>query len=71
MKVDTFAASAGGKIAERSNLLFANSVNYLPPNSIATATVIVGALMVTEYVRVVLNGAPVPVELSVLRTVKL
>ena len=62
VKVDTFAASAGGKIAERSNLLFANSVNYLPPNSIATATVIVGA---DAQAGVRTQAEPIPVVLRI------
>ena len=62
VKVDTFAASAGGKIAERSNLLFANSVNYLLPNSIATATVIVGA---DAQAGVRTQAEPIPVVLRI------
>ena len=43
VKVDTYGLSAAGKQAERTSLLFADSPDYLPPNSIATARVIVGA----------------------------
>lgn len=43
VKVESYGASTSGKQAERANLLFADSPDYLPPNSIATARVIVGA----------------------------
>ena len=43
VKVDSYGSSAAGKPAERTSLLFADSPDYLPPNSIATARVIVGA----------------------------
>jgi len=43
VKVDTYGAGSAGKQTERTSLLFADSPDYLPPNSIATARVIVGA----------------------------
>jgi conjugal transfer pilus assembly protein TraB len=43
VKVDSYGSSAASKPAERTSLLFADSPDYLPPNSIATARVIVGA----------------------------
>ena len=62
VKVDTYAASAGGKVAERANLIFADSINYLPPNSIANATVIVGA---DAQAGVRTQAEPIPVVLRI------
>ncbi|NJM50220.1 MAG: conjugal transfer protein TraB [Sphingomonadales bacterium] len=61
IKIGSYSA-AGGKNAERAGLTFADTKNYLPPNSIATARVIVGADASTN---VRSQSDPIPVVLRI------
>ncbi|MDE2439444.1 MAG: conjugal transfer protein TraB [Betaproteobacteria bacterium] len=61
-KIMVQSYQSGGKQAERSGLTFADSPNYLPANSIATARVIVGADAPTS---VRTQSEPIPVVMRV------
>jgi conjugal transfer pilus assembly protein TraB len=61
-KIMVQSYQTGGKQAERSGLTFADSPNYLPPNSIATARVIVGADAPTS---VRTQSEPIPVVMRI------
>lgn len=61
IKIGSYGGSAN-KNAPRTGLIFADTRNYLPPNSIATATVIVGADAATN---VRSQSDPIPVVLRI------
>lgn len=61
VKIGNYGGS-GNKYAERKGLIFADAKNYLPPNSIATARVIVGADAATN---VRSQSDPIPVVLRI------